>query len=86
VRRYPVLPPMMPLGPRRASSEVHADENEMFVDAVRSLHYLAAVFEFDGDTGYFYLFDPRAPAGTGIMTPYHGPCGPRRPAITLCAM
>jgi hypothetical protein len=32
-------------------------ENEIFKSSVRSLGDLAGVFEFDGETGYFYLCD-----------------------------
>ena|SRR5256885_16790674 len=32
---------------------------EMFVDVIRSTSDLAGVFEFDGETGYFYLYQTR---------------------------
>ena len=34
-------------------------DNEMFYSAVRSAGDQVGVFEYDGDTGYFYLYDTR---------------------------
>jgi len=35
---------------------------EMFVDETRSAGDLAGVFEYDGETGYFYLYDRSRPS------------------------
>jgi hypothetical protein len=40
---------------------------EMFESASRSAGDLAGVFEFDGETGYFYLYDTRAPDNTKVV-------------------
>jgi hypothetical protein len=34
--------------------------NEMFESALRTKRDLAGVFEFDGETGYFYLYETKA--------------------------
>lgn len=55
--------------------------NEVFADAVRSAGDLAGVFEYDGETGYFYLF--AAGAKQRVLRALHvlsSPCtlGPKR--------
>jgi hypothetical protein len=40
--------------------------DEMFLSAVRSKEDLAGVFEYDGDVGYFYLYDVNAMEGKKI--------------------
>jgi hypothetical protein len=39
---------------------------EIFADGVRSAGDLAGVFEYDGETGYFYLYRTNAVAGAKI--------------------
>jgi hypothetical protein len=45
----------------KMSIEVNRPTNngEIFVSKVRSAGDLAGVFEYDGETGYFYLYDER---------------------------
>jgi hypothetical protein len=40
---------------------------EIFADLVRSAGDLAGVFEYDGETGYFYLYRTNAVAGAKII-------------------
>jgi len=40
---------------------------EVFRSASQSVGSLAGVFEFDGETGYFYLYETKAPDGTKIV-------------------
>lgn len=44
---------------------------EMFVSAVRSSEDLAGVFEHDGDTGYFYLYDQSRPVSQRVKCAIH---------------
>src|SRR4051812_21738088 len=39
-----------------ARREAVMPQDEIFADAIRSAGDLAGVFEFDGQTGYFYLY------------------------------
>jgi hypothetical protein len=41
-------------------------EKEIFCSALRSSGDLGGVFEYDGETGYFYLLDSRRPDGKKI--------------------
>jgi hypothetical protein len=41
--------------------------NERFESSVRSAGDLAGVFEHDGDTGYFYLYEPGGAGGQAIV-------------------
>ena len=40
---------------------------ELFESAIRSSGDLAGVFEFDGETGYFYLYRLDAPEGNKVL-------------------
>lgn len=42
--------------------------NEIFESSVRTSGDFAGVFEFDGDVGYFYLYDTGAKDGSRIVT------------------
>lgn len=44
---------------------------EMFVSAVRSTGDLAGVFEHDGETGYFYLYDQTRPGSQRVIDAIH---------------
>jgi hypothetical protein len=41
--------------------------NEMFDSSLRSAGDLAGVFEYDGDTGYFYLYSPGAGSSPKVL-------------------
>jgi hypothetical protein len=41
--------------------------DDIFDSAVRSAGDMAAIFEYDGDTGYFYLYETRQPQGHRIV-------------------
>ena len=43
------------------------NDSELFASAIREQGDLGGVFEHDGVTGFFYLFDTAAPAGHGIQ-------------------
>ena len=45
--------------------------DEMFASAVRASGDLAGVFEYDGDTGYFYLYDQSMPGGQRVLDAIH---------------
>lgn len=47
------------------------DNEDMFDSQVRSSGDLAGVFEFDGETGYFYLYDSHAPDNRKVMATIH---------------
>jgi hypothetical protein len=40
---------------------------DLFESAIRSSGDLAGVFEFDGETGYFYLYRLNAPEGNKVL-------------------
>ena len=42
-------------------------EHQIFVESLRSTGDFAGVFEYDGDTGYFYLYDLKRPAGKKVV-------------------
>ncbi len=42
--------------------------NEMFDSAVRSAGDRAGIFEYDGDTGYFYLYDMLSEQGKKVIS------------------
>lgn len=42
-------------------------EKELFVSALRSQGDRAGVFEYDGETGYFYLYDVHGNKGNRII-------------------
>jgi hypothetical protein len=42
-------------------------QKEIFVSSVRSTGDLAGVFEYDGETGYFYLYRAKGASGKKIM-------------------
>lgn len=44
-----------------------APQHRRFESSSRSSGDLAAVFEHDGETGYFYLFAPLAPGGHKVL-------------------
>ena len=44
---------------------------EIFDDCVRSLGDLAGVFEYDGETGYFYLYDLGGDTNKKIIDAIH---------------
>jgi hypothetical protein len=46
-------------------------KNEMWESAVRSARDMAGVFEFDGDTGYFYLYRTSEEDGQKIKGSIH---------------
>ncbi len=41
--------------------------DEIFESAIRSTGDRAGVFEYDGETGYFYLYDCEAPEGKKVV-------------------
>src|SRR5205823_6341887 len=41
--------------------------DEIFLSQIRSIGDLAGVFEFDGETGYFYLYEMANPEGKKII-------------------
>jgi hypothetical protein len=41
--------------------------NEIFANSVRASRDLAGVFEYDGDTGYFYLYEPKGAKIIGAL-------------------
>lgn len=45
--------------------------DEMFVSAVRTSDDLVGVFEHDGETGYFYLYNQSKPASQRILSAIH---------------
>lgn len=47
------------------------DANDMFLSSIRSTGDLAGMFEFDGDTAYFYLYVPRAEPKNRILNAVH---------------
>jgi hypothetical protein len=47
------------------------NNNEMWDSGVRSAGDLAGVFEFDGDTGHFYLYKVAADGGEKVMDAIH---------------
>src|SRR5438477_1817058 len=49
---------------------------EILSSAVRTAGDLAGVFEFDGETGYFYLYDLRQPEAQRIAGAIHILSGP----------
>jgi hypothetical protein len=46
-------------------------ENEIFADSVRSSGDLAGVFEYDGRTGYFYLYRTEDARGPKVIDALH---------------
>jgi hypothetical protein len=46
-------------------------ENEILANLVRSTGDLAGVFEYDGETGYFYLYQTKGIAGAKIIDAIH---------------
>src|SRR5260370_33331884 len=46
-------------------------ENEMFDSAVRSAGNQAGVFEYDGETGYFYLYETKGHQGQKVRAATH---------------
>lgn len=45
--------------------------SEMFESAVRAQSDLAGVFEYDGETGYFYLYDIKGDEGQNVIAAIH---------------
>lgn len=45
--------------------------NEIFQSALRADGDLAGVFEFDGETGYFYLYKENAPPNQKVIDTIH---------------
>ena len=45
--------------------------DEIFDSAVRSAGDLAGVFEYDGETGYFYLYATEGDAGRKVLDSIH---------------
>lgn len=43
-------------------------DNEMFDSAIRSAGDMAGVFEYDGETGYFYLYETEGGKGQKIIS------------------
>jgi len=41
--------------------------NEIFANSIRASRDLAGVFEYDGDTGYFYLYEPKGAKIIGAL-------------------
>lgn len=41
--------------------------NEMFESAIRTNRDLAGVFEYDGETGYFYLYEAKGDEGQKVI-------------------
>jgi hypothetical protein len=46
-------------------------ENELFADLIRSAGDLAGVFEYDGETGYFYLYRATGADGAAVLDHIH---------------
>lgn len=46
-------------------------KNEMFESALRTKRDLAGVFEHDGETGYFYLYETKAAEGQKVVGAIH---------------
>jgi len=44
---------------------------KIFDSALRSAGDMAGVFEYDGETGYFYLYDTRADQGHKVIDSIH---------------
>jgi hypothetical protein len=51
-------------------------QKEIFASSVRSTGDLAGVFEYDGETGYFYLYRTKGGGGTKIIDALHIISGP----------
>jgi hypothetical protein len=51
-------------------------QKEIFVSSVRLKGDLAGIFEYDGETGYFYLYRTKDGGGTKIMDSLHIVSGP----------
>jgi hypothetical protein len=47
------------------------DSNEIFDSAVRSAGDLAGVFEYDGETSYFYLYETEGAEGQRVIDSIH---------------
>jgi len=59
---------------------------EVFESSVRSKGDLAGVFEHDGETGYFYLYETSAPEGRKVIGALHvlsGPCALRAADVEI---
>ena len=52
------------------------DNQDIFDSEVRSAGDLAGVFEYDGDTGYFYLYEVAGQAGQKVLSSIHVVSGP----------
>jgi hypothetical protein len=50
--------------------------HEIFASAQRSTGDLAGVFEYDGETGYFYLYETKGPGGSKVLDSIHVVSGP----------
>ena len=46
-------------------------ENEMFDSAIRSTDDKAGVFEYDGETAYFYLYETKGNLGHKVVGAIH---------------
>jgi hypothetical protein len=46
-------------------------QNEMFVSVVRTTGDLAGVFEYDGKTGYFYLYRTKGASAAKVIDALH---------------
>jgi len=46
-------------------------QTDLFINSVRSTGDLAGVFEYDGETGYFYLYQTKGTSGTKIIDTIH---------------
>jgi hypothetical protein len=46
-------------------------DNEILADLVRSTGDLAGVFEYDGETGYFYLYRTEGTGGAKVIDALH---------------
>ena len=44
---------------------------DIFVSKIRSVGDLAGVFEYDGETGYFYKYDQDRMGGTRVLAAIH---------------
>jgi hypothetical protein len=47
------------------------DSEEIFDSSVRSAGDLAGVFEYDGETGYFYLYETQGAEGQRVIDSIH---------------
>ncbi len=56
---------------RGADANDSMNREEIFASKVRSAGHLAGVFEFDGETGYFYLDDQRGKEGQMVLGGIH---------------